>query len=169
MVRKFLLFLPILGLSLFIYSRYFTNLTFGDEYDNFTYSWLLKNGVFPYRDFFTHHYPSLIFLGTPLEFLGHSQTIYRWFVLFITFTFFSFFYFYLKGFFKYTILTFMLFSSFAIGMYSGQQFADGTFWAIFILGAFFIVIKKAGEPLSRAETLLFSVFLWLTLFSSPVH
>ena len=169
MVKKFLLFLPVLGLSLFIYSRYFTNLTFGDEYDNFTYSWLTKNGVLPYRDFFTHHYPGLIFLGTPLEFFGHSQIIYRWFVLFITFAFFSFFYFYLSGFLKYAMLIFMLFSSFAIGMYSGQQFADGTFWAISILGAFFIVMKKKGDPLSRLEILLFSVFLWIVLFSSPIH
>lgn len=169
MIKNLLLFLLTLFLALFIYSRYFTNLTFGDEYDNFTYSWLTKNGILPYRDFFTHHYPSLIFLGAPLEFLGHSQNIYRTFVLIWTFSIFAFSYFYLKGYLRYSVAALTMFSSYAIGMYSGQQFADGTFWALFILGAFFIIAKKEGRPLSRIETSLFSFFLVFTLFSSPVH
>lgn len=163
------LFALVFLVSLFIYTRYFTNLTFGDEYDNFTYSWLFSQGLLPYRDFFTHHLPTLIFLGLPLELIGHSQTIYRIFVLFVTFSFFTFFTFYFKGIWRYINLVFMLFSSYAISFYGGFQFADGSFWAIFIVAGFLLVLKKDGDVLNSKEIFLFASLIVLSAFSSPMH
>lgn len=167
--HKFILiFVFILLISIKIYSLYFTNLAFGDEYDNFTYSWLFRQGILPYRDVFSHEYPLCAFLGLPLEFIGHSQANYRLFILLVTFVFFSFFTFYLKGIWRLSILIFMLFSSFAINFYGGQQFEDGSFLAIFLISSFLIVAFKEGQLLKQGELVFFSVLFWLTLFSSPI-
>ncbi|MEK7580958.1 MAG: hypothetical protein AAB512_01625 [Patescibacteria group bacterium] len=162
-------FIATMVISLFIYTRYYGNLSFGDEYDNFTYSWLMRSGVLPYRDFFTHHFPLLIFLGYPLELIGHTKIIYRSLVLAITFTFFSSMYFYLKGPLKCSVLIFTLFSSFAISFYSGFQFADGSFWAIILLASFFIAAGKGTYVLNRAEITILSFFIIFILLSSPMH
>lgn len=63
----------------------------------------------------------------------------------------------------------MIFSSYAVSFYSGFQFADGTFWAIFILSAFFIVIKKGGQPFERYESILLATLMFFTALSSPMH
>lgn len=162
-------FILVLMASLFIYTRYFLNLNFGDEYDNFVYSWLFSQGYIPYRDFFTHHWPTLVILGLPIEFLGHSKVLYRTLVLLVTFGFFTFFYFYLKGFLRHSILALMIMASFGISLYSGAQFADGTFWAIFIMSAFLLIASKAGQVLSFRETAALAVLALLTFLSSPIH
>ena len=149
-----LLFLLILLISLRIYSLYFTNLTFGDEYDNFTYAWLLKNGLYPYRDFFTHHFPSLIFIGVPLEFIGHSKIIYRIFVMLVTFSLFIFSVSYLQGIWRYASIVFMLVGSFGISLYGGFQYADGTLWSLSLMGGFFIILKKQGDEWKIIEEIV---------------
>lgn len=167
--KYFLYFLVPFALSIFIYTRYFTNIDFGDEYDNFVYSWLLKNGILPYRDIFSHQYPLLAFFGLPLEFLNHSKEIYRYFVGIITFSFFAFLYFYLKSFWRLSSVIFMLFASFAISFYGGFQFDDGSFWAIFTLLSFFLVIKKEGQLLNKQEQCLLGILIFFTIISSPLH
>jgi len=155
-------------ISLRIYTFYFANVFFGDEYDNFTYSWLFKNGYVPYKDFFSHQFPFLLLVGTILEFISHSQFIYRLFVLLTTFTFFTYFYFYFKGVWRLSILLFMLFSSFSIALYGGQQFDEGSFLAIFLVSGFFITAFKKKRLLNTSEIVFFALLILLVLFSSPI-
>lgn len=167
-VQSLLLLITIL-VSLYVYTRYFLNIDFGDEYDNFAYSWLTRKGVLPYRDFFTHHFPSLIFFGVPLEFIGHSKIIYRLFVLAVTFSTFIFLVFYLKGVYRIAALIFMLLASFAISFYGGFQYADGSFWALIIVTIFLIVIGNHGKPLGLWLSMLLGALIVFLFFSSPVH
>lgn len=162
-------FIILLSISLFVYTRYFLNIDFGDEYDNFTYSWLTSLGVLPYRDFFTHHFPSLIFTGVPLEFISHSKATYRIFIMLVTFTFFSTFSFIFKGAWRYAFLLFMLFSSYGIASYGGFQYADGTFWSFLILTTFFAVVSKKGQPFGKWGSAVLGFIFAFVLFSSPMH
>lgn len=167
--KSLLLFVLIFICSYWIYSQYYFNLVFGDEYDNLVNSWLLKAGFVPYRDYFLHHFPTLIFLGLPIEYIGHSLLLYRQYVFFVTFLFFTIFAFYFNSLLRITMLIFMLFSSFAISFYGGFQYAPGTFWAIFIMSAFFIVLKKQGDYFTRTESFYLGLLFILTMFSSPNH
>lgn len=170
-INKALIFFwaPIFLVSLLIYLQYFNKINFGDEYDNFVFSWLFRSGQLPYRDFFTHHFPTLIFLGLPLEFLSHTKEIYRFFVLLCTFSLFTFMMIYFKG--KWSLVAglFTLISAFGISQYSGQQFADGTFWALWLMAGLAVVIKKDGERFNRQETFLLTALSFLTFLSSPMH
>lgn len=55
--------------------------SFGDEQENFVASWLVQQGLVPYRDFFFHHAPLPYFLGSPL-FLWKAApwSEFRWLV-----------------------------------------------------------------------------------------
>lgn len=167
--RQHLLILAFLLVAFWVYSQYYFNLTFGDEYDNLVNSWLMRTGLVPYRDYFLHHFPTLIFLGLPVEYLGHSLLLYRQYVLLITFLFFAIFAFYFRGILRASMLLFMLFSSFAVCFYAGFQFAPGTFWAIFIMSALFIILKKRGSYFNAVESFCLALLFILTMFSSPNH
>jgi hypothetical protein len=76
---------------------------------------------------------------------------------------------YLAKYLKLSIIPFTLLSAYAIALYGGQQFADGTIWAITLLSAFFIIAKNLGKTLSKKETFIFSLLLFFTVLSSPMH
>lgn len=171
-LRKLLYsFLVILtfALSAKIYSLYFNKLDFGDEYDNFVASWLIAKGYVPYRDFFSHHFPLLFFMGAPLEFISHAKFLYRMLMFILTFGSFIFFFRYLEGIYKYSILPFILLASFGISLYGGQQFADGPIWAFILTVFFFVVLKSEGRPFSKKDTILFTILAVLLFLTSPIH
>src|SRR3989344_1986694 len=168
--EKYLIpFVIFLLFSLWVYSLYFKNLYFGDEYDNFVYSWLFVKGHLPYRDYFTHHYPLLVFLGSPLVLIGHSKDLFRFFVMIATFLPLSYYYFYLKGLWRWSILLLLPIASFGISTYSGQQFADSTFLSIFILSAFLLILAGAGKKLSKIAIFIFSLLAFSSLIISPQY
>lgn len=152
-----------------IYSLYFNKLDFGDEYDNLVIPWLMAKGYVPYRDFFSHHYPLLFFIGMPLEIFGHSKIFFRILVFVITFSSFAFFFNYLKGVYKYSIMPFILLASFGISLYGGQQFADGPIWALILISAFFIVIKNDGHAFGKSDAVFLTILFILLLLTSPIH
>lgn len=162
-------FIILLLFSLWIYSLYFENLSFGDEYDNFVYSWLFVNGHFPYRDYFTHHYPLLVFLGSPLILIGHSKDLFRLFVMLATFLPFSYYYFHLRGLWRWSMLLFLPVASFGISTYSGQQFADSTFLSIFILSAFLLILANVGKKLEKISIFIFSLLAFSCVIISPQY
>lgn len=56
--------------------------SFGDELENFVASWLVQQGMVPYRDFFFHHAPLPYFLGSGLFFLNAEPwQLFRWLVV----------------------------------------------------------------------------------------
>lgn len=56
---------------------------FGDELENFTASWLVFQGLVPYKDFFFHHAPGPYFWAAPLYWLSSEPWQYfRWLVFF---------------------------------------------------------------------------------------
>lgn len=56
--------------------------SFGDEQENFVASWLVQQGLVPYRDFFFHHAPLPYFLGSGLFFVGSEPwQLFRWLIL----------------------------------------------------------------------------------------
>lgn len=162
-------FAIVLLFSLWVYSLYFKNLSFGDEYDNFVYSWLFVNGNLPYRDYFTHHYPLLVFLGSPLALFGHSKDLFRFFVMLATFLPFFYYYFHLKGLWRWSMLLFLPVASFGISTYSGQQFADSTFLSIFILSAFLLILASGGKKLGKIAIFIFSLLSFLCVIISPQY
>lgn len=171
-IRKYLIyaaFALVFLAGIKIYSLYFNKLDFGDEYDNMVAPWLMSKGYVLYRDFFSHHFPLLFFIGWPLEFLGHTKFLYRILMFALTFTSFSLFFMYLKGLYKYSILPFILIASFGINLYGGQQFADGPLWALMLLGAFFVVVDAGRSPFGKKRTLLFSLLSFMMFLTSPVH
>lgn len=168
LIVRFLVILTF-ALSAKIYSLYFDKLDFGDEFDNFVGSWLIAKGHVPYRDFFSHHFPLLFFIGAPLEFISHAKFLYRLLMFIFTFGSFIFFFRYLEGVYKYTILPFILLASFGISLYGGQQFADGSIWAFILTAAFFLVLKHDGYPFSKNDTILFTILFVLLLLTSPIH
>ncbi len=169
--KLFLGFLVILtfAISAKIYSLYFNKLDFGDEFDNFVGSWLIAKGYVPYRDFFSHHFPLLFFIGAPLELISHAKFLYRLLMFIFAFGSFIFFFRYLEGVYKYTILPFILLASFGISLYGGQQFADGPIWAFILTAAFFLVLKHDRSPFSKNDTILFTILFVLLLLTSPIH
>jgi hypothetical protein len=166
---SYMVFLITLLIGTKIFSLYFNKLDFGDEYDNLVASWLMAKGYVPYRDFFSHHFPLLFFIGAPLELIGHSKFLYRLLMFVFTFGSFIFFFRYLEGIYKYTILPFILLASFGISLYGGQQFADGPIWAFILTAAFFVLLKHDGDPLSKNSTILFTILFVLLLLTSPIH
>jgi len=152
-----------------IYYLYFNKLDFGDEYDNMLAPWLMSRGYVVYRDFFSHHFPLLFFIGWPLELLGHAKLLYRMLMLGLTFSSFSLFFIYLKGLYKYSILPFILIASFGISLYGGQQFADGPLWSLMLMAAFFVVLDASGSPLGKKRTILLSLLSFLMFLTSPLH
>ncbi len=167
--KYYIVFVLAFFLSAHIYSQYFSNLSYPDEFDNFANSWLMARGMVPYRDFFSHHLPTLIYLGAPLELFFHSKIAFRLEIFSLYFLFFLITFKYLKGYFKFSIIPFMIFSSYAIALFGGQQFADGVIWAITLLSAFFIVAKNLGNTLTKKETVIFSLLMLATVLSSPAH
>lgn len=152
-----------------IYSLYFNKLDFGDEFDNFVSPWLMSKGYVLYRDFFSHHYPLLFFIGVPLELIGNAKILFRSLIFIFTFAAFVFYFQYLKGVYKFSILPFILIASFGISLYGGQQFADGPIWALILTAAFFVVLKNDGYAFNRANTVLLTLLFVLLLLTSPPH
>ena len=167
--KYYLFFISIFLVSAHIYSQYFSNFDYPDEFDNFAYTWLILKGLVVYKDFFSNHLPTLMILGIPAELAQHSQLSYRVEVFFMYFSFFFISFNYLNKYLKFSIIPFMLLSSYAIALYGGQQFADGTIWAITLIAAFFIVVKNLGKTLSKRETIIFSLLMLATVLSSLMH
>lgn len=167
--KYYLFFIFIFLVSAHIYSQYFSNFDYPDEFDNFAYTWLILKGLVVYKDFFSNHLPTLMILGIPAELVQHSQLSYRVEVFFIYFSFFFISFNYLAKYLKFSIILFILFSSYGIALYGGQQFADGTIWALTLIAAFFIVAKNLGKPLSKRETIIFSLLMLATVLSSLMH
>lgn len=164
-----IVFLAAFVFSLRIYTFYFNNLDFGDEYDNFISSWLVLNGRVLYKDFFSHQFPLLTLIGVPLEFISHTKLIYRFFILIATFSCFAYLWTQLRGALRLTIIPFMLFSSFAISLYAGQQFEDGPIWAITIIAAFLLINNSKDKILSKNHSIILGFLTFMVLWSSPTH
>lgn len=168
--KKYYFFFTLIFLiSAYIYSQYFLNTVYGDEFDNYAYTWLILKGLVVYKDFFSNHLPTLMILGIPAELIQHSKITYRIEIFLLYFSFFYISFIYLKKDLKFSIIPFMLLSSYAIALYGGQQFADGAIWAIMIMSAFFIVAKNLGKTLSKKETITFALLLLATALSSQMH
>ncbi len=166
-IYAFFLFVLIIGIK--IYSLYFNKLDFGDEYDNMVAPWLMSQGYVLYRDFFSHHFPLLFFMGVPLELVAHTKLLYRAVMLGLTFASFSLMFIYLKGIYKYSVLPLILLASFGISLYGGQQFADGPIWALMLLGAYFLILDSNGLPMGKKRTVMFSTISFLMFLTSPMH
>lgn len=167
--KYYLFFIFTFLISAYIYSQYFSNIDYPDEFDNFANTWLILKGLVLYKDFFSNHLPILIIIGIPAELIQHSKLAYRIEVFFLYFSFFFISFNYLNKYLKLSIIPLMLLSSYAIALYGGQQFADGTIWAITLISAFFIVAKNLGKTLSKKETIIFSLLMLATVLSSPMH
>ena len=75
----------VVALLVILYGLVFSGFQIVDEFEHLHASWLVSEGLFPYRDFFEHHHPLIWYIFAPIVSFFYNDVIVFYVVRCISF------------------------------------------------------------------------------------